>query len=769
MTLAGRIAELRSEARRTNERRLLVLAGSRKAGIDAAYSVIAAADPQDKAVSFVTTREGFRYHRVGPNQADELLGTTRELIVFDCHEGFSATTLGQLAGAVDGGGLFVLLVPPLAEIPNQLDALVDQLLAPPFDREAVGTRFRKRLVETLRTHPGVAILNVETAGDGSLAVTVDRDGLTHPSENQLIEPPSPSIRTETAFPAAAFESCLTAGQARAVAGLSVCSEPGQAVVVEADRGRGKTSAAGLAAGALAAHGHDVLVTAPAFENTEPLFDRAKSLLITLDELSEASVAAELYTVSGGRIRFCRPPTAADHASEADVTIVDEAAAIPVDLLTEFLAAPSVAFCTTVHGYEGTGRGFAVRFRQRLAESDKSVTEIELDEPIRYARGDPVESWLFRMLLLDARPPVDQLVEEATPETVSYRRISQAELAGDEQLFRSVVGLLVVAHYRTEPTDILRLLDAPNIAIRALEHEGHIVSVAVLVREGGLDAPLRANMYEGQRVRGNMLPDVLTSQLRDEVAAEPVGYRVMRIATHQVVRSKGLGSQLLDVCHAEFDDCVDWFGVGFGATPRLIDFGAANGYRTVHLSMTANDRSGEHSAMLLRPCTAAGRALAARHTGWFRERIGPMLSDVLSDLDPDVVQAAVRAARSPSGAARPPTGPDRSSTGDRLESLSERDWRVITGVGYGPGTYEAAPHVFRTVGMAYLFSGAAFLSERQERLVVRKLLQGEPWESVAVELGYASTSQCMREMGAIARAVCEQWGGDITDVERQRYD
>jgi len=72
-------------------------------------------------------------------------------------------------------------------------------------------------------------------------------------------------------------------------------------------------------------------------------------------------------------------------------------------------------------------------------------------------------------------------------------------------------------------------------------------------------------------------------------------------------------------------------------------------------------------------------------------------------------------------------------------------------------------------MAYLFSGAAFLSERQERLVVRKLLQGEPWESVAVELGYASTSQCMREMGTIARAVCEQWGGDITDVERQRYD
>ena len=762
MTLAGLVDELRREARRTNERRLLVLAGSREAGVDAAYSVIEAGEANSEAVSFVTTREGFRYHRVAPQQADTLLGTTREIVVFDCHEGFSPNTLGQLAGTVDGGGLFVLLVPPLAEIPTQLDALVDQLLAPPFDREAVGNRFRHRLVETLRTHPGVAILDVETADDGSLDISVDRDGLTHPSDEQLPGPPSPSVRTDTPFPEAAFKHCLTADQVRAVAGLSVCSEPGHAVVVEADRGRGKTSAAGLAAAGLAVDGHDVLVTAPAFENTEPLFERAESLLISLDELSEASAADDLYTASGGRIRFCRPPESLDHADEVDCVIVDEAAAIPVDLLGGFLDAPSVAFCTTVHGYEGTGRGFAVRFCQQLADSDKSVTEIELDEPIRYARGDPVESWLFRTLLLDARPPVDQLVEEASPETVTYRRISQDELADDEQLFRSVVGLLVVAHYRTEPTDILRLLDAPNIAIRALEHEGHIVLVAVLVREGGLDASLRTKMYEGQRVRGNMLPDVLTSQLRDEAAAEPVGYRVMRIATHQAARSRGLGSQLLDKCHAEFKERVDWFGVGFGATPQLVDFWAANGYRTVHLSMTANDRSGEHSALMLRPCSAAGRALTARHTDWFRERIGPMLSDVLSGIDPAVVRAVIRAAR-------PPSGPDRSSTVDRLDTLSKRDWKVIAGVGYGPGTYEAAPQVFRTVGMSYLLNESAFLSDRQERLVVRKVLQGEPWESVAVGLGYASTSQCMREMGAVARAVCERWGGEIVDAERQRYD
>ncbi|MFR9705109.1 hypothetical protein ACL00O_21880, partial [Aeromonas sanarellii] len=37
-------------------------------------------------------------------------------------------------------------------------------------------------------------------------------------------------------------------------------------MIEADRGRGKSSAAGLAAGALALEGEDVLVSAPAARN-----------------------------------------------------------------------------------------------------------------------------------------------------------------------------------------------------------------------------------------------------------------------------------------------------------------------------------------------------------------------------------------------------------------------------------------------------------------------------------------------------------------------
>jgi tRNA(Met) cytidine acetyltransferase len=159
-----------------------------------------------------------------------------------------------------------------------------------------------------------------------------------------------------------------------------------------------------------------LVTAPEFDSTAPLFARAERLLDSLGVLSTAAKTAkpQLTTTTEGRIQFRKPPQAASRTENADVVIVDEAAAIPVGMLTEFLAAPSVAFCTTVHGYEGTGRGFAVRFRDRLVESHHHVDFIELEEPIRYARGDPVESWLFRLLLLDAQPPVDQLAVGQPP-------------------------------------------------------------------------------------------------------------------------------------------------------------------------------------------------------------------------------------------------------------------------------------------------------------------------------------------------------------------
>ncbi|KTG27509.1 tRNA(Met) cytidine acetyltransferase TmcA [Haloferax profundi] len=746
-------ATRRDEAMDSDQRRLLVFAGDRDAGIDAAFDVVRGADVPDDEVTFVTTREGFRFDRVEPRQASRLLGTTRTIVVLDAHEDFSANTLGRVAGAVDGGGLLVLLTPPPDEWVARRDSFDERLAVPPFTTADVSDRFRGRLVSTLRDHPGIALVDLDTG-------TVERDGAYR--QGITFDTSLPTVPRERRFPRRGYEDCLTADQADALEALEALAEPGNAVVVEADRGRGKSSAAGLAAGSLAAEGRDVVVTAPGRRNAAEVFVRTERLLRELDLYDTGSADEfDLSSSRGGRVRYVPPTEAGAAAADADALVVDEAAALPVRLLTSFLDAPSVAFCTTVRGYEGAGRGFAVRFRDRLDDSDHEVTDVRLDDPIRYAAGDPVESWTFRALLLDARPPVAQLITEATPHNVEYRTLTPDELLADEHLMREAFGLLVLAHYRTEPDDLARLLDAPNLTLRALTYEDRIVSVALLAREGNLDAETRRHMYDGGRIRGNMLPDVFTSQLRDEDAGVPVGYRVMRIATHHVVRSSGLGSHLLSAIRDEFDGDVDYLGVGFGATPELLSFWRENDYGTVHLSTTRNDTSGEYSALMLLPLSPAGHTLHDRHAAWFVQRIGDVLGDALSDLDPDVARAALASVGHSSEG-----GPGDA---DDEPLLSDYEWRVVVGASYGPGLYTTAPGAFRRLALAHLTSPERVsLSDREERLLVRKVLQTHPWSAVADELDFHSTAQCMRALGDAYEPLVDEYGGEVAHDERERY-
>ena len=764
MNVAGLAGALRTAAERADHRRVLVFAGSRDAGIDAAFDAVEGAGVSDDEVTIVTTREGFRFERVAPTRADRLLGTTREVVVCDAHDGFSPNVLGRLAGVVDGGGLFVLLTPPLDAWPDRVGSFDESLAVPPFGVDDVGGRFRERVVDTLRTHPGVAVVDVD-AGE------IERRGDADASPPVRSPPTTPAAAVRR-FPAAAYDACLTADQSRALHALESvdvadASSPA-AVVVEADRGRGKSSAAGLSAGSLAATGRDILVTAPARRSAAEVFDRAVELLAGMDQLDHRDDGT-VTTDAGGRIRFREPGAATGLPGDPDVVLVDEAAALPVRRLSSFLAADAVGFFTTIHGYEGAGRGFSVRFRDRLADADHDLTEVSLSEPIRYAPEDPVESWAFRALLLDARPAVDPLVADASPSSVTYEAPSAAALAADEHRLREAFGLLVLAHYRTEPNDLARLLDAPNLRVRTLEHDGHVVSVALLAREGGLDADTRTSMYEGERVRGNMLPDVLTSQLRDEAAGVPVGYRVVRIATHHAARSRGLGSALLARIRAEFDGDADYLGVGYGATPELVDFWAGNGYRTVHLSTTRNDASGEYSGLMVDPLSEAGGALTRRHGRWVRGRLPDQLPDQLRDADPDVVRGVLSAC----DAGEPP-------------DLTDREWRIVVGVAAGPGQYATAPDPFRRLAVAALTGTPAGdggndsdsagapgdgLTPRAERLLVRKVLQGHPADDVAAELGYASERTCLRALGSAYDALVEYYGDglDVVTRERERFD
>ena len=753
--VASIVRRLRAEARRADERRLVVIAGEKQARERTLKAVVDAADLDLGRTTLLGSDNLIECERLEPSRSDALLGRTREAVVYDAGQRLDPHAVARAVGAVEGGGLVVLLTPPLDVWPERRDGFDESLAVPPFAVADVTGHFRRRFVATLRAHPGIAIFDADAA-------TVERDGLTDPAPR--LRTTDPSMPDGHTFPVAAYRRCLTADQVGALQAFESLMESGRAVVVEADRGRGKSSAAGLAAGSLAAAGRDVLVTAPERRNAAELLERARELRDDLG--SEGGDAADRDTgssaddgdlpirIGDGSVRFARPTAAVDRAGSADVLIVDEAAALPVDVLLTCLDAQAVAFTTTVRGYEGTGRGFEVRFRDRLVESDFAVIERTMDEPIRYAAGDPIEVWLFRALLLDATPAADQLVADSTPGNVTYRRLDPSALLDDEHLLRELFGLLVVAHYRTEPADFARLLDAPNVSVRALTCDGHVVSVALLAREGDLPADLRAEMYEGARVAGNMIPDVLTSQLRDEAAGGPVGQRVMRIATHHAVRGCGLGSRLLAAIEDEFGDDVDWLGTGYGATPELVDFWRENGYHAVHLSTSRNERSGEHSAIMLASTSSAGAELLGRHTEWFLDRLEGMLSDPLSGLDPDVVRAGLRAI---------------DGVPDFI--LTDPEWCLLAGSAHGAGLYDTAPSAFARLALRHLVApeDPSLLSARAERLLVMKPLQRRSWGMVADELGYHSRRECMRDLGATVESLVAAYGDERADSERRRFE
>jgi hypothetical protein len=110
----------------------------------------------------------------------------------------------------------------------------------------------------------------------------------------------------------------------------------------------------------------------------------------------------------------------------------------------------VVFATTIHGYEGTGRGFALRFRDVLDRRTPGWRELRLETPIRWAPNDPLERFVFRALLLDAEPshPARRAGDRAPSPRIEL--LHRDRLAADEATLSELFGLLAIAHYQSRP-------------------------------------------------------------------------------------------------------------------------------------------------------------------------------------------------------------------------------------------------------------------------------------------------------------------------------
>jgi tRNA(Met) cytidine acetyltransferase len=634
---------------------------------------------------------------VGAGAAHRLLGREIQTLVFDAWAGFDPDAFGALTGCIQGGGLLVLLTPSLDEWPLYPDPQHARITVAPCPAEQVSGRFLWRLARVIREDPRLLLYEEGTG----------------------LRPPVSAAGgpVDSGFPMEG--SCRTADQQRAVEALLkvATGHRRRPVVLVSDRGRGKSAAFGIAAARLIEQGRRrILVTAPRPDAVEAVLDHADR---------ERPGARAL-------VRFVAPDELVRDPPDADLLLVDEAAAIPMPILERLLRHYArIGFATTVHGYEGTGRGFALRFSRVLDRFSKSWTRLELSLPIRWAPDDPLEHLVFRLLALDAEPADGTLFPTGTVAgDCELLLLERDALVSDEPLLSELFGLLVQAHYRTRPLDLRHLLDGPNLSVYTMRAAGHVAATALVAAEGGFDEATAGAIRAGRvRPHGHLLPETLAAHQGLGQAPLLRCGRIMRVAVHPALQRRGLGSRLIGEIAAGLEhQGYDYVGASFGASAGLLQFWQTLGWLPVRLSIQKSATSGAHSAVFLRSSSASGAALVTAARERFFAQFPHQLCDSLRELDPELVVGLLRQAE-----------------GEHyLPLLNDADREALHAFAFEQRLTEVAIGSLWRMALRALMLGrvSGRLDATETAILVMRVLQNHSWSVCAGSLGLTGRRQAL---------------------------
>jgi tRNA(Met) cytidine acetyltransferase len=527
---------------------------------------------------------------LGHKQALQQLGQDNRLIVFDGRDHFHADAFGTLVGSLQAGGLMLILL----------------------DQDSSASPWLQRF------------LNI-AAGNSAIRLVRQPESL-------------PAIK----FPDQRLPASVTptAEQQQAIAAVIrvVKGHRRRPLVISADRGRGKSALLGMAAAQLLRQGKQrILVTAPSVDNIQPLLEHAAA---QLDAVEKSRYRLDWQQAE---ITFIAPDALLNLKPATDLLIIDEAAAIPAAMLSKMLTQYSrIVFATTLHGYEGTGRGFASRFQSILQQQTPDWKALHLQQPVRWAEDDALEQFSFDALLLDAEPADERQLAGAQSDKPEFALIDRAQLADDERLLREVFGLMVLAHYRTRPSDLQMLLDRDDITVAVLRHRSHIVASAWLVAEPALSAPLSKQVFAGRRrLPGQLLPQSLLFHVGLSQAGQFHYQRIIRIAVHPALQHQGLGSELVRSLDDWAQRRCDLLGTSFAMETAVTRFWLSNGFTPVRLGQHRDEVTGSHALILLKAMNGAGAGLLAQAADSLSRQWPFLLQTQLADMAvEDVVQLSV---------------------------------------------------------------------------------------------------------------------------------
>lgn len=592
-------------------------------------------------------------------QYKKMLGQESDVLIYDCYAGLNPDALGALVGTVKQGGLCIIVSPEIPQWLDYVDPEYNRLCVEPFKPEQISNHYLQYLIGQLTQSKTVLTISQSNKDEPKQVLKnwLEVNSITNNdiSINGRGSDISGVINTNPPY-----NLCKTHDQYKAVKQLLESCNLGkagftnkQSVVIQSDRGRGKSASLGLFAGLLLADSRladsellaskeqieitksesqqsiNIVLTAPHASSVTGVFHFCEIVLKQLN--SNYSINNNKLTTNLGSLTYISPDELVTSVAAADVVLVDEAAAIPSQMLlpvlsknTEQAKCAFVVFATTIHGYEGTGRGFEYKFKPLLAKTFDAVTHLSLSQPIRWSEHDFLEADINKLLMINTQLPTltqkDKL--SINSENVSFTLLSSPELIKQTDKLASIFGLLVNAHYRTTPNDLRNMLDGPNMKIFSLQYNGVIIGAVLLAAEGKIESELTEQIWQGRRrPKGHLLPQSLIAHSGFKQAGEYRYGRIVRIAIHPDLQGKGFGSVLLNnVKQAITQQGFDFIGTSFGVADNLVRFWISNQYVPVRLGLKAEASTGEYSLLMTQALNQGSQALQPLITTRFQQTL-----------------------------------------------------------------------------------------------------------------------------------------------------
>ncbi|ODV97411.1 hypothetical protein PACTADRAFT_49128 [Pachysolen tannophilus NRRL Y-2460] len=574
---------------------------------------------QDPFEAFISNQH-IRY--VYYKETEKILGNTYGMCILQDFEALTPNLLARTIETVEGGGLVIILLKSMSSLKQLYTMSMD--IHSRYRTEAhndVVARFNERFLLSLSSCRNCLVvddeLNVLPVSGGKNVQPLppkDDDEIT-PKEQELknLKESLKSVQPGGSLVALS----KTVNQAQAILTfIDAISEKNlkSTVALTAGRGRGKSAALGISIAGAIAHGYsNIFVTSPSPENLKTLFEfvfKGFDVLGYTEHLdydiiqstnpafNKAIVRVDIKREHRQTIQYISP-TDSHVLGQAELVIIDEAAAIPLPVVKKLLGPYLIFMASTINGYEGTGRSLSLKLIQQLRDQSNAIgngdnfsetaivsrdenkkqniepevhgrtlREVVLDEPIRYAPGDPVEKWLNKLLCLDVsltknskfaakgcpHPSKCNLFFVNRDTLFSYHPVS-------ETFLQKMMALYVASHYKNSPNDLQLMSDAPAHQLYVLlppidENDNRIpdpLCVVQIALEGEISKEsLRHSLSRGIRAGGDLIPWLISQQFQDDEFASLSGARIVRIATNPDYVGMGYGSRAVELLRDYFE-------------------------------------------------------------------------------------------------------------------------------------------------------------------------------------------------------------------------